>query len=58
MSTSKVKRSRLSREPAVWAVEVVGQRRPELIHQMAVGLELEAVETGGLHPLGGIGDNP
>ncbi len=38
---------------AIGAVEIVGQRRPELVHQMAVGLDLDAVEAGCLHPLGG-----
>ena len=40
---------------AVGRVELVGQRRPELVHQVAVGLELDAVEPGRLHPLGGVG---
>ena len=33
----------------------VGQRRPELVEQVAVGLDLDAVHAGRLHPLGGVG---
>ena len=40
--------------PAVGPVERIGQRRPELIHQMAVGLQLDAVEPRGIHALRGV----
>ena len=36
-------------------LEVVGQRRPELVDEMPVGLELDAIEPRRLHPLGGRG---
>lgn len=36
----------------VFVVAAVGGRRPERVHQMAVGLELDAVEPGCLHALG------
>ncbi len=36
-------------------VAPVGGRRPEAVHEMPVGLELDAVEAGGLHALGGGG---
>jgi hypothetical protein len=32
---------------------LVGGGRPEAVHQMAVRLEFDAIEAGGLHPLGG-----
>jgi len=38
---------------AVIVVALVGAGRPELVHQMAVGLELDAVHAGGLHARGG-----
>ena len=41
--------------------QLVGQRRQELVHQMAVTFKLYPVQTSGLHPFGGIGvigDNP
>ena len=40
---------------AIVVVAMVGGRRPEAVHQMAVGLELDAVEAGRLHALGGRG---
>ena len=40
---------------AVLVVAVVGGRRPELIEQVAVRLDLDAVHSAGLHPLGGVG---
>ena len=40
---------------AIIVVAPVGQRRPELIHQMAVSLDLQPVEPRRLHPLGGVG---
>ncbi|MNY25467.1 hypothetical protein D3C86_1592520 [compost metagenome] len=40
---------------AIGGLEVVGQRRPELVHQMPVGLQFDAVQAGKLHALGGIG---
>ena len=39
----------------VLVVAVVGRRRPEAVHQMAVGFELDAVEAGRLHALRGGG---
>lgn len=42
-------------------VQIVGQRRPELFQQMAVGLQLDPVEARRLHPLrriGEIGNHP
>jgi hypothetical protein len=43
---------------AIGAVQLIGQGRPELVHQMAVSLQLDPVEAGRLHPLGRVGDNP
>ena len=40
--------------PAIGAVQRVGQRRPELIHQMAIGFQLDAIHAAGLHALGRI----
>ena len=40
---------------AVGALQGIGERRPELIHQVAVGLQLDTVEAGCLHALGGVG---
>ncbi|MNL22368.1 hypothetical protein D3C87_1437130 [compost metagenome] len=39
---------------AVRAVEVIGQRRPELVHQMPVSLKLQTIETCRLHALRGV----
>ena len=39
---------------AVRRIELVGQRRPELIHQMPVGLDLDPIEPRLLHALGGV----
>ena len=41
--------------PAVLVGAPVGERRPELVEQVAVGLDLDAVHAAGLHPLGGVG---
>src|SRR3546814_7438914 len=41
---------------AVRAVERVGQRRVELVEQVAVGFEFDTVHSGRLHALGGIGE--
>ena len=41
--------------PPIGAVQCVGQRRPKLIHQVPVGLQLDPVEASRLHPFGGIG---
>jgi hypothetical protein len=38
--------------PAELILADVGRRRPEAVHQMAVGLELDAIEAGSLHALG------
>ena len=46
---------------AIGRVQLVGQRRPELVHQVAIGLQLDPIHTACLHPLGGVGivlDNP
>jgi len=40
---------------AIGAVEFIGQRRHELVHQMAVTFKLDAIETGFSHTLGGVG---
>ena len=40
---------------AIVVVALVGGRRPELVDQVAVAFELEAVEAGGFHPLGAVG---
>ncbi len=40
---------------AIWRLHIVGQGRPELVHQMAVGLELEAVESARFQPVGRVG---
>ena len=45
---------------AIFVVAPVGGRRPEAVHQMAVSLELDAVEARRLHPLRGssiVGDD-
>jgi hypothetical protein len=41
---------------AVFVAAVIGRRRPELVRQMAIGLDLDAIQSGGLHALrrGGI----
>lgn len=38
----------------VRAIEIVGQWRPELIHEVPVRLQFQAIETGGLHAFGGV----
>ncbi len=48
-------RSRPSSVAAVLVVAAVGQRRPELVEQVAVRLDLDAVHPARLHPLGGVG---
>ena len=45
---------------AIFVGSLVGGRRPEAVHQMAIGLEFYAVEAGCLHALGSrriVGDN-
>ena len=39
---------------AVGAIQIVGQRRPELVHQVAVGLQFDPVETCVPHPFSGV----
>ena len=41
--------------PAEWRVQGVGRGRPELIDQMPVGLQLQAIDPGGVHAFGGVG---
>ena len=41
--------------PAIFVGAPVGGRRPELVDQMAVALEFDAIEPAGLHPLGRVG---
>ena len=46
---------------AILIVALVGRRGPELVRQMAVGVKLDAIEAGFLHPRGGgtvIGNDP
>ncbi len=40
---------------AIIVAAAVGGRRPEAVHQMAVALEFETIEAGGLHAFGRIG---
>ena len=40
---------------AILVVAPVGRRRPELVEEVAIGLELDAVEPGRLHALGRVG---
>ena len=40
---------------AVVVLTPIGRRRPELIDEMPVALDLEPVETAGLHAFGGVG---
>ena len=40
---------------AIGVVAFVGERRPELIDEMAVGFDLQAVEAAGLYALRGVG---
>ena len=37
---------------AVRPIKVIGQGRPELVHEMPIGLKLKAIQTSGLHALG------
>ena len=41
---------------AVRPAQIIGQRRPELVQQMAVDLQLDPVHSAGLHPLCRIGE--
>ena len=41
--------------PAIFVGALVGRRRPELVDEMAVALEFDAIEPAGLRPLGRVG---
>ena len=40
---------------AIGFVQRICEGRPELVHQVAVGLQLQAIEPGRLHAFGGVG---
>jgi hypothetical protein len=54
-STAKGEAQAVVEAAAVLVVAAVGGGRPEAVHQVAVGLDLDAVEAGRLHALGGVG---
>ncbi|NDB01978.1 MAG: FAD-binding protein, partial [Betaproteobacteria bacterium] len=41
--------------PAILTFECVGGGGPELVHQVAIGFELHAINAGGVHALGRVG---